>query len=303
MRRFNKTFLVFTAVLMAIGFPGCVIFYEPYYEVDNKSIDDKLYAQEYTETNNYTETSTRNRDLGVTNSEKENNSFVVKEVIDGDTFILSNNQRIRLLGINAPEYGSYFHDEAKKMLELLVLKKVVNLEKDITDRDKYGRLLRYVYVDNLFVNLEMLKRGFACSYTCPPDIKYTDIFVEAERFARENEIGLWKRSIVSEISINLNYDANGDDRNNLNGEYVIIRNESENDINIRGWTVKDSSTNIYKFSNFKLKKGSCIYLFSGNGKDCDGKFYWNSNEPIWNNDHDTLYLRDKEGLLVEIYSY
>ena len=72
------------------------------------------------------------------------------------------------------------------------------MEKDITDRDKYGRLLRYVYVDPsagsgqvLFVNLELVKQGFATSYTYPPDVKHQSEFLAAETEAREAKRGLW----------------------------------------------------------------------------------------------------------------
>jgi len=81
----------------------------------------------------------------------------------------------------------------------LVDGKTVRLEKDITDKDKYGRLLRYIYVDPsassgqaIFVNLELVKQGFAFSYTYPPDIKYQAEILAAEREAREAGRGLWK---------------------------------------------------------------------------------------------------------------
>lgn len=127
--------------------------------------------------------------------------------------------------------------------------------------------------------------------------------MEAERFARENELGLWEKSKSSRVKIYLNYDAPGNDNQNLNGEYVTIKNITSKDINIEDWTIKDSGTNIYEFYRYIFKTGSTIYIYSGKGKDGDGKFYWKSSKPIWNNDHDTLYLRDKKGLLIEIYSY
>ena len=73
----------------------------------------------------------------------------------------------------------------------LVEGKTVRLEKDITDRDKYSRALRYVWADDLFVNLELVKQGFANSYSYPPDIKYQKEFLAAETEAREAERGLW----------------------------------------------------------------------------------------------------------------
>ena len=229
--------------------------------------------------------------------------YKVIEVIDGDTIVLSNNEHVRLIGINTPESERYFYGEAKEVLELLVLNKSVRLEKDVDDRDTYGRLLRYVYIGNLFVNLEMVKRGFANVFTFPPNVKYTNKFIEAEREARTNEIGLWEKSNSSNIEININCNAEGDDRINLNGEYVIFKNNNNSDINLDGWIVKDLSTNIYEFGKIIFKNGSSLILFSGKGSDSENKLYWNSIKPIWNNDHDTLYLRDAEGLIVQLCNY
>lgn len=238
-----------------------------------------------------------------TSATKSNVEYMVIEVIDGDTLVLSNNEHVRLIGINTPESERYFYGEAKEVLKLLVLNKNVRLEKDVDDRDTYGRLLRYVYLGNLFVNLEMVKRGFANVFTFPPNVKYTDKFIEAEREARTNDIGLWEKSNSSNIEININCDAEGDDRINLNGEYVIFKNNNNFDINLGGWTVKDLSTNIYDFGNIIFKSGSNLILFSGKGSDSENKLYWNSTKPIWNNDHDTLYLRDADGPIVELYNY
>lgn len=242
-------------------------------------------------------------DNGSTGGADDDSSFLVKEVVDGDTMILSDGSRVRLIGINTSEYGMYFYEEASEVLEAMVLGKEVILEKDISSVDKYGRLLRYVYVGDLFVNLEMVKRGFANAYTFPPDVKYTEKFLEAERYARENNLGLWEKSKTFVIKIDINYDARGNDNMNLNDEYVMLENIGNDSIDIKGWTVKDSGTSIYKFGRYFLEPGSTIYLFTGSGSDGEGRFYWGSSRPIWNNDSDTLYLRDREGLLIEIYNY
>ncbi|MFA5015256.1 MAG: thermonuclease family protein [Actinomycetota bacterium] len=228
---------------------------------------------------------------------------LVKEVVDGDTIVLSNGSRVRLIGINTPEHGMYFFEEAREVLGTIVLGKEIVLEKDISDKDKYGRLLRYVYAGDLFVNLEMVKRGFANTYTYPPDIKYNEEFLEAERYARENNLGLWLKSKVDIVKVEINYDARGNDNLNLNDEYVKMKNIGKDSIDISGWTIKDAGTNIYRFGKYSFESGSEVFLFTGSGKDGADKFYWSSLKPIWNNDNDTLYLRDREGLLVEIYDY
>ena len=131
------------------------------------------------------------------NSSNNNELFRVARVIDGDTIELGNGERVRYIGIDTPETVDprkpvqCFGVEASKKNKELVEGKSVRLEKDITDRDKYNRLLRYVWIGDTFVNLELVKQGFAQSYSYPPDIKYQDQFVGAQKEARETKTGLW----------------------------------------------------------------------------------------------------------------
>ena len=241
-------------------------------------------------------------------SDFENENFTdsyysVSKVIDGDTIELKNNMRIRLIGINTPEKDMYFYEESKAFMEILVSGKQVKLQRDITDKDMYGRYLRYVYLPDIFVNLEMIKSGFANAYTYPPDVKYTDIFIEAQRYARESLSGLWQKSFSEELEVVLNYNAEGPDTENLNGEWASIRNSGPQILSLGGWTLKDAGTNIYRFGNYDLAPGNTVFLYTGPGKDTEEKLYWNSSTPIWNNEHDTLYIRNSEGLLVYLFDY
>lgn len=121
----------------------------------------------------------------------------VTRVIDGDTIEIEGGERIRYIGIDTPETVDprkpvqCFGVEASRKNKELVDGKEVRLEKDITDKDKYGRLLRYVWVGETLINLELVKQGFAQSYSYPPDVKYQDDFVKAEREARDAKRGLW----------------------------------------------------------------------------------------------------------------
>jgi micrococcal nuclease len=269
-----KSFFNFiTAIILITSINGCGLFYDYGHNTDEAGM------------------------------ESSGDTYKVKEVIDGDTIVLAEGRRIRLIGINTPEQDMYFFEEAKDALGIMISDREITLEKDISEMDKYGRLLRYIYTKELFINLEMIKRGFASCYTYPPDVKYSEEFARAERYAREKGMGLWESSRVSNIIVVMHYDANGDDRKNLNDEYVIVENTGSESINIYGWTVKDSGTAIYKFDEYCLEPNNPIYLFTGAGEDGDGAFYWGSTGPVWNNDHDTLYLRDGDGKLVEIYNY
>ena len=124
-------------------------------------------------------------------------TVMVTRVIDGDTIEIEGGQRVRYVGIDTPETVDprkpvqCFGVEASNYNKQLVEGKRVRLEKDVSESDRYGRLLRYVYVDDAFVNLILVQEGFASSYTYPPDIKYQDQFVEAQQTASEQKKGLW----------------------------------------------------------------------------------------------------------------
>ncbi|HUS59825.1 MAG TPA: thermonuclease family protein [Nevskiaceae bacterium] len=122
---------------------------------------------------------------------------IVTRVIDGDTIEIEGGQEVRYIGIDTPEtvhpsnpvecYGK----EASQKNKELVEGKEVKLEKDVSETDKYGRLLRYVWLGDMFVNEYLVKEGYAQSSSYPPDVRYQDRFLEAQRKAREEKKGLW----------------------------------------------------------------------------------------------------------------
>ena len=129
--------------------------------------------------------------------EVEDETVLVTRVVDGDTIEIEGGKRVRYIGIDTPETVDprkpvqCFGAEAGNYNKALVENKSVRLEKDVSETDKYGRLLRYVYVDNLFVNLVLVQEGFAHSSAYPPDVKYQNQFTAAERLARQQQKGLW----------------------------------------------------------------------------------------------------------------
>jgi len=115
----------------------------------------------------------------------------VMRVIDGDTIELSDGRRVRYIGVNSPEMTDKrknilcFANMAKVENQKLVEGRTVELEKDISDKDKYDRLLRYVWINNKMVNLTMVEGGYAKVATYPPDVKYKDLFLSAEKSAKQ----------------------------------------------------------------------------------------------------------------------
>lgn len=124
-------------------------------------------------------------------------SVKVIKVIDGDTIVVEGGTTVRYLGINTPEThnprkgGECFGEEAKNKNKELVEGKIVQLEKDVSETDKYGRLLRYVYIGNIFINDYLVRQGYAHATSYPPDVAHQGEFREAEQEARENNRGLW----------------------------------------------------------------------------------------------------------------
>ena len=118
----------------------------------------------------------------------------VIRVIDGDTIEIEGGIRVRYIGIDTPEVypqTEYYGSEASAKNRELVEGQMIILEKDTTDKDRYGRLLRYVWVDDVFVNAELVRLGYAEARAYPPDTKYQDIFSRLEGEAREAGLGLW----------------------------------------------------------------------------------------------------------------
>jgi len=141
--------------------------------------------------------------LTLPGAESAKGLFKVKRVIDGDTIELINGAMVRYLGVDTPEVrkkdgsGNWVYEPqpfalaAKEVNRNLVEGKEVRLEFDVEKRDKYNRLLAYCFVGDKFINAELLEEGLALLYTSPPNVKYTDLFVEKLRAARKLHKGIW----------------------------------------------------------------------------------------------------------------
>jgi micrococcal nuclease len=121
--------------------------------------------------------------------------FHVTRIVDGDTInvqIGEQTHRLRYIGIETPEQGEAYCDEATEANRQLVEGKNVVLERDVSEVDRYGRLLRYVYLeDGTFVNAELVRLGWVRATPYPPDVRYQDLFAALEREARAAGRGIW----------------------------------------------------------------------------------------------------------------
>lgn len=121
----------------------------------------------------------------------------VVRAIDGDTIELEDGRRLRYIGVDTPELGGSgnssecFARSAFDRNRALVVNKFVTLETDVSETDRYGRMLRYVYVGETMINEQLVKEGYANASSYPPDVKYQDRLRAAEQLARTNGSGLW----------------------------------------------------------------------------------------------------------------
>jgi micrococcal nuclease len=128
---------------------------------------------------------------------------IVDTVIDGDTIILKDGRTIRYLGINTPETNhptkglECFGAEATIKNNELLNEKKITLECGNEDIDEYGRYLRYVYVNDVFINAELVEEGFAVAFPFGQTEKFDQVFVQLENYSRLQNKGMWKACVVN----------------------------------------------------------------------------------------------------------
>ncbi len=240
----------------------------------------------------------------------------VVEVVDGDTIDVRVDgvvERVRLIGINSPERDECFEAEATEALRAAIDGETVRLESDVTDRDQFGRLLRYVYVDDVFVNESLVAGGFAIARRYEPDTAMAELLEAAQERAQSDAAGLWAADACGEsvegldiVITEIEFDAPGDDGQNLNGEWLVLRNASEGAVDMSGWVLRDESAS-HRFSfpdGFELEPNGSVQVFSGCGTDTATELFWcTTGSAIWNNGGDTAFVLDANGTIVTSLSY
>ena len=244
-------------------------------------------------------------------------TVTVASITDGDTIDVTHREgtigTVRLIGINTPESNECFAGDAAAALEALIpVGATVGMTVDVSDVDQYGRLLRYLWLGAMSVNEEMVRRGAGISRRYQPDTAMADRLEAAQLEAQESQIGLWApeacgpRAEASLGVVAIEFDPPGNENDNLNDEFVTIRNDGDTLVDLTGWAIKDeSASNRFAFpSGFALTHGESVTIRSGCGQDFGTSLHWCSvGAAIWNNDGDTVFLLDPSGNIHTTHAY
>jgi micrococcal nuclease len=262
----------------------------------------------------------------------------VVRVIDGDTFEVrfadGHTEAVRLLGVDTPEVHvavdppeyegipdteagrTWLRDwghKASEFARLTVGGETVTIAVDpVADRrGSYGRLLVYVYHDGTNFNRQLVEQGYARLYDST--FSKRDAFASAEATAQANHVGLWNfdgpTTTIGDggttlAIVTIHADAAGNDNDNLNDEYVVLKNTGSSAIDVSGWTMSDEAGHTFEFpQGFVLDGGDTVTIRTGKGTNTDGTIYWGSNSAIWNNGGDTIVVRDGDGNVVLVREY
>ena len=249
----------------------------------------------------------------------------VVEVVDGDTIVIELDgiqERVRIVGINTPESGECLADAAGERLAELVSDGPIELIRDTSDVDSFGRLLRYVETGNessnqtgterIDVGARLVAEGLAIARRYEPDVARAAAYERLQDAARSNRVGLWAPEACGTatvasgvIEVTVNADPPGDDTDALDGEWVEFTNTTDDEIDLDGFTVADeSASNRFTFDDAVLAPLGTLRLVTGCGTDTGTVVHWcATGSAVWNNDGDTVFLRDRSGNIIVANTY
>jgi micrococcal nuclease len=253
-------------------------------------------------------------------------------------------ETVRLLGVDTPEvHGENTPEEfegvpeteagrtclrrwgeqASSFAKERLLGETVTLSFDANEprRGYFDRLLVYIHVDGDSFNYALITHGLARVYDSK--FQYADRYYAAEAAAMDAGTGLWAcrdggagstptdtataTIAAGEIPLRvseIHADAAGNDGENLNDEYVVLKNTGDEELDLSGWTVSDEADHTYTVPNgTTLAPGETLTLHTGSGTDGDGHRYWGAGNPIWNNGGDTVTVRTASGEVAAERSY
>ena len=220
----------------------------------------------------------------------------VDRIIDGDTIKIGN-QSVRLLGINTPESGEKYSDEAKEYLSKNILNERISLEFGKEKYDLYRRILAYVLKDGENINLKIVENGFANYYFPSGKDKYYEDFKTAWEKCIDSNKNLCEKSkdICSECIVLRELDAQKN--------RAVFQNVCSFRCDLTNWNIKDEGRKHFLFYNIGIDGNSDFAVITGNGTDDEKTLFWKDEEYVWTKSGDTLFLRDSDGLLVLWHGY
>ncbi|MGF1666151.1 MAG: lamin tail domain-containing protein [Acidimicrobiia bacterium] len=234
----------------------------------------------------------------------------VIHVDDGDSLIVEldgREERVRLLGINAPERDECLGDVSRQALENLE-GEVVALGLEAEPRDQFDRLLAHVFTEDGYVNLAQVQTGLAIVIS--GDHAFIDELTDAQDTAESAAAGLWSPDVcgggpIPDLEITrIDENPPGPDEDALDLEIVEITNRSDQAADLSGFVLRDESTaNRFVFPNgIILDAGDSLEVSAG----CDpprNALAWCADGPVWNNGGDTALLLDPAGRIVDHMGY
>jgi endonuclease YncB( thermonuclease family) len=248
---------------------------------------------------------------------------LVTNVIDGDTIevdVNGNIYKVRYIGMDTPEITNppeeISQEAASKNIELVFGKKVI-MYKDVSETDRFDRLLRYVLVEDVFVNYELVRSGFAKAISYPPDTACDSMFAEAEKEARTNLVGLWaldigKRSenitpqsaaVSNQVVITYIF-YNGVVAQVESDEYAEITNKGDNSVQLFGWRLNAGApSQNFIFPDFELLPGQSCRIYTNEVHPDSCGFSFHNPQAVWKNSGDCGYLYNAAGEEVSKYCY
>ena len=225
-------------------------------------------------------------------AESGRESVFVSRIIDGDTIELEDKSDVRLLGINSPEKGEQYYDEAKNFLKEKAENKTVFLEYGKDKTDLYNRTLAYIFINGENINLDLVKNGYANYYFPSGKDKYYPLFENAWEECLNNKKNLCESSeSVCAPCITLK-------EINIESQEAIFYNDCRINCTLKDWSVKDEGRKKYVFGNFMFRGRSEVILKVSDGKNNITNLFWESEEYVWTKTGDTLFLRDNKNKLV-----
>ncbi|MEM2120616.1 MAG: thermonuclease family protein [Archaeoglobaceae archaeon] len=263
----------------------------------------------------------------------------IVEHVDGDTIkvlVSGKQETIRLIGVDTPETVhpsrpvsliERFGKAASLFTQKLLPKgSSVLLTYDWNSRDSYGRLLAYVWFkatwqDQEYLilhNVVLILNGFGYAYTTYPFREdYMQIFREAEKIARENQLGLWgqdEEKVIADLEKNTYSPSIKPKEIQITSysvkivtispkganEYVVIKNVGSSPVNLRGWRLYSAGGQWYTFPSITLNPGQSVSVHSG--PQASGPLVW-TTKYVWNDKGDKAILYDTNNAVIDTYEY